>query len=130
MGRLVMSQSLLVVVAVQGIAALLSAVAEAGAQIREQKRLRTADGRTHEVDYVATDASGAEVGVKVDGRSKRATFVPADCDAGRGKALAGRIAQRYARSRVIEELKQKGFSVSREEKQQDGTVKLVLARWR
>jgi hypothetical protein len=124
------SQSLLVVVAVQGLAALLSAVAEAGAQIREQRKLRAADGRTHAVDYVATDASGAEVGVKVDARTQRATFIPADCDAGPGRALAGRIAQRYARSRVLEELKRKGFALSREEKQKDGTVKLVLARWR
>ena len=125
-----MSQSVGLVVVVQGVAALLQAIAEAGAEVRERRKLRASDGTTHDVDYVATDATGAEVGVKVDARTQRATFVPQDCEGGKGKALAGRIAQRYARSRVVEELKRKGYALSREEKQPDGTVKLVLARWR
>jgi hypothetical protein len=124
------SQRADITVVVQGVGFLLQAIAEAGAEILERRRLRASDGTVHEVDYVARDASGAEVGVRVDARTERATFVPADCEGGKGKALAGRIAQRYARSRVLEELKRKGFEVAREENARDGTVKLVLARWR
>lgn len=121
-----MSQGVEIVVLVQGLAALFDAIAEAGAEIRQQKKLRTAHGEA-EVDYVVTDASGAEVGVTVDQKTERATFVHSDA---RGRALAGRIAQRYAYSRVTEELKRKGYQVAREEKLSDGTVKVVLSRWR
>jgi hypothetical protein len=124
------SQRAEITVVVQGLGLLLQAIAEAGAEILERRRLRASDGRVHEVDYVARDASGAEVGVKVDPRTERARFVPADCEGGQGKALAGRIAQRYARSRVLQDLRAKGYEVAREETQRDGTVRLVLARWR
>lgn len=125
-----MSQGADIVVVVQGVAALLQAIAEAGAEYRAQKKLQTTDGKTHQVDYVAADQSGAEVGLKVDEKTQQVTFVPADCQAGRGKALAGRIAQRYAYSKVTEELRRKGYQVAKEEKLADGTVKVVLARWR
>lgn len=125
-----MSQTVDISVVVQGIAALLQAVAEAGAQIRAERKLRASDGTTHEVDYVATDATGAELGVKVDRKTEQVTFVPADCEAGKAKALAGRIAQRYAYARITQELERKGYSLSREEKQRDGSLKLVMTRWR
>jgi hypothetical protein len=125
-----LSQGADIVVVVQGVAALLKAIAEAGAEYRAQKKLQTTDGKTHQVDYVAADPSGAEVGLKVDEKTQQVTFVPADCQAGRGKALAGRIAQRYAYSKVTEELRRKGYQVAKEEKLADGTVKVVLARWR
>jgi hypothetical protein len=126
-----MSQGAEIVVVVQGVAALLQAAAEAGAEILEERRLRTADGKTHDVDYVATDErTGAQVGVKVDARTERATFIPQDCEAGPGRALAGRIAQRYARSRITEEMRRKGYQLAKEEQQRDGTVKLVWQRWR
>jgi hypothetical protein len=125
------SQCVSIAVVVQGgVALLLQAIAEAGAQIAEEELLRTADGKTHRVDYVATDAEGAKVGVQVDAKSGRATFVPQDCDAGKGKALAGRIAQRYASSRITEEMRRKGYQLARGEKLRDGTVKLVWQRWR
>jgi hypothetical protein len=123
------SQGVEIVVAVQGVALLLKALADAGAEIRRDRRLTTAAGETHDVDYVATDASGATVGVKVDARSEKATFVPQDCE-GRGAALAGRVAQRYAYSRITEELRRKGYELTKEERQADGSLKLVLTRWR
>jgi hypothetical protein len=120
------SQGVEIVVLVQGVAGLLQAIAEAGAAYRQQRKLQTAHGQV-DLDYVVTDADGAEVGVKVDEKSKQATFVASDA---RGRALAGRVAQRYAYSRVTEELKRKGYQVAKEEKLADGTVKVVLSRWR
>jgi hypothetical protein len=123
------SQGVEIVVAVQGLALLLKALAEAGAAVRAERRLRTEAGETHAVDYVATDATGATVGVKLDAKTEKATFIAADCQ-GRGAALAGRVAQRYAYARVTEELLRKGYQLTKEERQPDGTVKLVLSRWR
>lgn len=125
-----MSQGADVVVVVQGLAELFRAAAEAGAEVLEERqRMRTADGQTHEVDAVLRDGA-AEVGVKLDARTKQVVLVPRDCQAGPGQALAGRVVQRYAYSRVMQELKQKGYQVAREEKQRDGSVKLVFQRWK
>jgi hypothetical protein len=124
------SQGAEIAVVVEGLAELFRAAAEAGAEVlRERKRLRASDGQTHEVDAVLKDGA-AEVGVRIDPRTRQAVFVPQDCEAGAGRALAGRVVQRYAYSRVLQELKAKGYQVAREEKQRDGSVKLVFQRWR
>jgi hypothetical protein len=124
-----MSQNVGIVVAVQGLAMLLQVVAELGAQYRAEKKMRTADGATHDVDYVVKDGE-AEVGLRVDKKTDQVTIIPKDCDAGPGKALAGRIAQRWAYSKAVGELKRKGYTVAKEEKQADGTVRVVMQRWR
>jgi hypothetical protein len=124
-----MSQNVGIVVAVQGLAMLLQVVAELGAQYRAEKRMRTADGATHDVDYVVKDGD-AEVGLRVDRKTDQVTIIPKDCEAGPGRALAGRIAQRWAYSKAVGELKRKGYAVAREEKQADGTVRVVMQRWR
>lgn len=125
-----MSQGAEIAVVVEGLAELFRAAAEAGAEVlRERKRLEASDGQTHQVDAVLKDGA-AEVGVRIDPRTRQAVFVPRDCEAGAGRALAGRVVQRYAYSRVLQELKSKGYQVAREEKQRDGSVKLVFQRWR
>jgi len=124
-----MSQHAGIVVTVQGLALLLQALAELGAQYRAERKMRTADGASHDVDYVVKDGE-AEVGVKVDRKSEKVTLIPKDCDAGPGKALAGRIAQRWAYSKAVGELKRKGYAVAREERQADGSVRVVMQRWR
>jgi hypothetical protein len=67
------SQGVEIVVAVQGVALLLKALADAGAEIRRDRRLTTAAGETHDVDYVATDASGATVARAAAPRSPAAS---------------------------------------------------------
>jgi hypothetical protein len=124
-----MSQHAGLVVAVQGLSLLFQALADLGAQYRAEKRMRTSDGASHEVDYVVKDGE-AVVGVQVDRKTEKVTLIPKDCDAGPGKALAGRIAQRWAYSKAVGELKRKGYAVAKEEKQADGSVRVVMQRWR
>lgn len=126
-----MSQSVELSVVVVGMAELLKAVVEAGAQaLEEQKELRTADGRTHAVDLVVRDDAGTEVGVRVDRKSGVATFVGHDGRNKEATALANRVVQRYAYSKVTDELRRKGYQIGKEEKQKDGSLKLVAQRWR
>ena len=125
-----MSQKADITVVIQGIGMLLEAIAQTGAEYAKQKQLRTADGATHDVDYVVTGEDGAQVGVKVDRRTEQAVLIPQDCERGKGKALAGRIAQRYAQSRITEEMQRKGYQLAKQETQRDGSVKLVWQRWR
>ena len=125
-----MSQKADIVIVVQGLGMLLDAIVQTGSEYAEQKRMQTVDGATHEVDYVVTAPDGAQVGVKVDRRTEQAVFIPQDCERGKGKALAGRIAQRYAHSRVTEEMQRKGYQLAKQETKADGSVKLVWQRWR
>jgi hypothetical protein len=124
-----MSQSTGILIVVQGVALLVQVIAELGLEKVEQRRMQTADGGTHDVDYVLKEGR-AEVGVKIDRKTEKVTLVPKDCDAGPGKALAGKIAQRWAYSKAVGELKRKGYAVAREEKQADGSVRVVMQRWR
>ena len=125
-----MSQKADITVLIQGVGMLLEAIVQTGSEYAQQKRMQTVDGVTHDVDYVVTGEDGAQVGVKVDPRSEQAVFIPQDCEGGKGKALAGRIAQRYAHARITQEMQRKGYQLAKQETQRDGTVKLVWQRWR
>jgi hypothetical protein len=124
-----MSQSVDLVIVVKGMSELIAAILEGGLAHEETRTFRSEDGRTHAVDLVVRDKAGAAVGVKVDQKTGTATFVGHD-GSGRAQALANRIAQRYAYSKVTQELKRKGYQIAKEEKQKDGTIKLVAQRWR
>ncbi len=125
-----MSQSVDVAILIVGVAELIRAVTEAGCEAVKQSEMKTEDGRTHKVDLVVKDEQGTQVGVKVDQKTGVATFVGHDGKDKRATALANRVAQRYAYSKVTEELKRKGYQIAKEEKQKDGTIKLVAQRWR
>lgn len=125
-----MSQSVELAVVVRGLEALLRAIGEEGLRHEEQRELVTEDGRRHAVDLVVTDEAGTRVGVKLDEKTGVATFVGHDGSDRRATALANRVAQRYAYSKTLEELKRKGYQVAKEEKQKDGTIRLVAQRWR
>jgi hypothetical protein len=125
-----MSELALVKIVVVGMAQLVHAVGECGLDYYQSRQQLVADdGQSHEVDLVVKDGQGAVVGVQLDEKTGEATFIPKDCKGEKGKALAGRIAQRYAYSQVIADLKAKGYNIGKEEKQRDGTIKLVASKW-
>ena len=121
-----MSQVIELKIIVSGMAGLLEAIAEAGLECSRQKTFQTDEGK-HAVDLVVTDEQGTQTGVKVDARTGEATFVGHGEKAG---ALAHRVMQRYAYSRVVNDLKRKGYQIGKEEKQKDGSIRLVAQRWR
>lgn len=125
-----MSQSVELIIAVVGMTELIKAVVDAGLRHEARAEYRGQDGRTHAVDLVVSDERGTQLGVKVDKKTGLATFVGHDGKDKRATALAHRIAQRYAYSKTLEELKRKGYQIAKEEKQKDGTIKLVAQRWR
>ena len=124
-----MSQSVDLVIVVKGMCELIAAIVEGGLTHETTRTFSSDDGRTHVVDLVVRDPAGAAVGVKLDQKTGTATFVGHD-RSGKAQALAHRVAQRYAYSKVTQELKRKGYQIAKEEKQKDGTIKLVAQRWR
>lgn len=125
-----MSHSAGLEVVVIGLVELIAAAVEAGGRWNEQRKLQTDDGKTHAVDGVVVDEhTGARVGVKIDPKTKVATFIAQDCKGKKGKALAARVAQRYAYARVTEEMKRKGYQVAKDEVKPDGSIALVFQKW-
>jgi hypothetical protein len=134
-----MSQSVVIAVGFPGVAAvgaaavlaeLMATVVAEGLKYEEQQQLETEDGIRHEVDLVVRDEQGAKIGVKVDEKQGKVRFVGHDGSDRRASALAGRVLQRYAYSRVMDDLKRKGYQIAKEERQADGSIKLVAQRWR
>mgnify|MGYP003340170952 CR=1 FL=1 len=126
-----MSHVVALEVVAYGLVGITQAVLDCGLEIHKQSKFQTDDGKTHEVDGIVEDQkAGAKVGVKVDAKTGEATFISYDCKGKKGHALAKRITQRWAYSKVVEELKRKGYEVGKEEKQADGTIKLVANKWK
>ena len=125
-----MSHQVALEVVVVGLAGLIQALIDTGLAYKEQQALRTADGKKHAVDLVVTDEAGTQVGVKVDPKTGVARFIGHDDSEKKATKLSQRIAQRYAYSRAIEELRRKGYQIGKEEKQKDGTIKLVAQKWK
>jgi hypothetical protein len=125
-----MSESVELEVIIVGMAALIEAITNSGLRHEQARELRTEAGAVHPVDLVVTDEQGAQVGVKLDSRTGKATFVGHERADRRATTLVNRISQQYAYSRALEELKRKGYQIAREEKQRDGTIKIVAQRWR
>jgi hypothetical protein len=121
-----MSQIVEMKIIVSGMAGLLEAIAEAGLECARQKTFETDQGK-HAVDLVVTDENGTRTGVRVDKRTGEATFI---AHGDKAAALANKVMQRYAYSRVVSELKRKGYQIGKEEKQKDGSLRLVAQRWR
>ncbi len=122
------SHTSLIEVVVVGLAELVQAAVECGLEVVEERTLVLADGKTQAVDLIVQDGA-TQVGVVIDPRTKVAKLIAHDQTGVKGKALVQRLVQRYAYSRVVSELKAKGYQIGKEEHAADGTLKLVASRW-
>lgn len=134
-----MSQSVVISVSLPAVGAvaaaavmghLVATLVSAGLEYEERQRLETEDGEQHQVDLVVRDEAGVKIGIKLDQRAGVMRFVGHDGRDRRASALAQRVIQRYAYSRVMADLKSKGYQIAKEECQNDGSIKIVAQRWR
>ena len=117
-------------IVVVGMAALVEAVIQCGYDHAEAQQFATDDGETHKVDLVISDKQGAKVGVQINKKTKAATFIAHDCKGVAGRRIAQNVTQKWAYARVTEELRRKGYQIAKEEKQADGTIKIVAGKWK
>jgi hypothetical protein len=132
-----MSQEVEIAVEMPSLADLLEVLREfvagavdEGLRCQKQAAFVAADGTRHAVDYVISDRDGARLGLQLDAANGRARFVGHDGRDRRASSLAGRITQRYAYSRVVADLERKGYRITRDERQADGSIQLTAQRWR
>jgi hypothetical protein len=99
---------------------------------REAASFKTADGVTHEVEAVFEDGFGREAGLQ---KTDKGYQIVADChglSAEQQKKQADsiqQVVQRYAYRKVVAQLQREGYSVAEEQKQADGSIKLVVRKW-
>jgi hypothetical protein len=93
---------------------------------------KTSDGVEHEVEAVFDDGLGRKAGLQ---KTAKGYQIVADChglDAGQRKKQAEsiqQVVQRYSYRKVVEQLKREGYTVAEEQKQGDGSIKLVVRKW-
>lgn len=93
---------------------------------------RTSDGQTHQVEAVFDDGTGRKAGLQKTDKGYR---VVADCHGlspQQQKAQTEsiqQVVQRYAYRKVVAQLQREGYSVAEEQKQPDGSVRLVVRKW-
>ena len=123
-----MSQQVDVGVLVMDLAILLEAAANLAIDCINERRMKDSRGTTHEVDHVLQDSEGHRVGVKkkTDGT---VDLIPQKCDDPGTDKMVRRLTQHYARGKVLNELKQKGYQVVKEEVQPDRSIRVVVQRW-
>ena len=94
--------------------------------------LEMLDGSRHEVEAVFDDGAGRKAGLQ---KTDKGYAILTDCaglSAAQQKAQAQSIqevVQRYAYRKVISQLQKEGYSVAEEQKQADGSIKLVARKW-
>lgn len=87
-------------------------------------------GQTHEAEVVIEQDNGYDVGFSWNGQEYSLVAdlqywqQPLSVD-----GFLNRVTQRYAYHTVLQETGRNGFQVSEEQRQSDGTIRLVLQRW-
>jgi Protein of unknown function (DUF1257) len=114
-----------------------AAALEAGAMqetitVREEEdEIVDCVGKRIPVDLVLENAQGDRIGVKAsqDGRTPL-EFVFRDEQSATARQTIDRIRQAYARLQVIDQLKKKGYQQVKEERLPNGSIRLVVQKWR
>lgn len=94
--------------------------------------LRTSDGVTHEVEAVFEDGTGRQAGLR---KTAKGYQIVSDCHgltpAQQKKQAESiqQVVQRYSYRKVVQQLQREGYTVAEEQKQGDGSIKLVVRKW-
>lgn len=107
---------------------LLEGVRQLGLAIQETKELLDAKGHACKVDYIIKTKQGDEIGVQTTATG--VNFVVAHPDKESVKTTMNEVKQVYSRLKILNSVKAKGYSQVKEEKLPDGSIRLVVQKWR
>jgi len=99
----------------------------------QEKETITADGKIYNVDVVIEDKEVGSIGFQKqkDGSYKviADSLSLSSIQLKKQRELINKIKRRYAYNMVIQELKKRGYQVVKEDKLEEGTIKLTARRW-
>jgi len=123
-----MSQSVELITVIADIAVLLDAAAQLAIRKINERKLQDSKGMVHQVDHVLADENGNRLGVQVQ-QDGTVNLIPEKCGDKDTLQMAKQLTQQYARTKVVNELKNKGYQVVKEEVQPNQSVRVVVQRW-
>lgn len=116
---------------IRDLSSLQAALTDAGIDWKPgPQAVRGYRGQTHDADVVIEQANGYDVGFSWNGQEYS---LVADLQYWQQplsvEGFLNRVTQRYAYHAVVKETSRQGFQVSEEQRQEDGSIRLVLQRW-
>lgn len=131
-----MSNSVQIDCFINSIGLLMEAVRELGFAVNDLRAankvmrvLENCQGEKVEVDYVIRNKTGDQIGVRTNPEG-RVEFVVRDDQSPSVKATVDQVTQAYARLKILDEVKRKGYKSVKEEKLANGSIRLVVEKWR
>lgn len=109
---------------------LIEGVKQIGLAIQEIKEFQSVHGKPScAVEFVMKSKQGVEIGVAKNAQNEL-EFVVKESQKKQAMETIKQIKQIYSKIKVLNELKRKGYQNVKEEKLADGSIKLVLQKWR
>ncbi len=107
---------------------LLEGFRQLGIAIQEIKEYRDEKGNVCPVDMVVTTKQGDLIGVRKT--EEGVSFVTAHPDKASVVKTINDVKQVYSRLKILHAVKAQGYSQVKEEKLPDGSIRLVVQKWR
>ena len=134
-GRGNMSSSINVMCLINSVELLIEGVRQLGLAVSDLRQaeekireLENCKGQKVKVDYVIQNEVGDKIGVTTN-QEGNVEFVVQDDKSLTVKATVDKVTQAYARLKILNEVKRKGYQKVKEEKLANGSIRLVVERW-
>lgn len=97
--------------------------------LQEIKRIEDEMGQIHEVEVAFKNEAGELIGLKKasDGKME---LVAQNCKSASALETMRKVKQTYARLKILNEVKARGYQSVKEEKLANGSVRIVVQKWR
>ena len=127
-----MSESASIGPLINNIMEFLAALGDLRRATAKAESLKTSDGQTHRVEAVFEDGIGRKAGLQ---KTEKGYRVVADCHGLSAEQVKKQsesiqaVVQRYSYRKVVKQLQAEGYAVAEEQKQADGSIRLVARKW-
>ncbi len=122
-----MSTSVTVDPVIGSIVLLINAISDLQMARQEIKELETCHGKREVIDFAFQNEFGDTIGVREkNGQVQLVT----QTDSPTVKQTLDKVKQAYARVKILDEVKRKGYQQVKEERLSDGSIRMVVQKWR
>lgn len=111
------------------VSSLFDAIEELCLARKEMKELEDCHGKRVAVDYVIENQQGEKIGVRTN-PAGNVEFVPQKPQSKATQETINQLKQTCAHLKVMDEVKRQGYQKVKEEKLPNGSIRLVVQRWR
>jgi hypothetical protein len=96
--------------------------------VQKVKQLEAKSGEACNVDFVFQNEWGEQIGVRTN-KEGITEFVTKDSNSATVKSTLDKVRQTYAKLKILDEVKRKGYQNVKEERLADGSIRLVVQKW-